>query len=190
MSPNSWFSQPVFIPSGDPETMNEPTLAYGGQLGIRFNYINPPRTALPTEASGGEDGTPKAYKLVRSDSTMSVAPYDGATAWFSDQSNNVVTTTVTTLGRGRVAGIFKGAVTPGNYCCVQVKGKAVIKFVDAPVANPTAAGLFVIPSATNGKADCLAAGTAATYPMLGRSAGVYNAPTATGLVDLDVPEVL
>ena len=23
--PNSWFSQPVFIPGGDPEQMNEPT---------------------------------------------------------------------------------------------------------------------------------------------------------------------
>ncbi len=189
MSPNSWFSQPVYIPGGDPETMNEPTLQYGGQLGVRFNYINPPRSAPGADGSG-EDGRPKAFKLVKTDSTMSVAPFDGATAWFSDQTNTVVTTTVATLGRGRVAGIFKSAVTPGYYCCIQVKGLATVKFVDAPVAAPTAAGLIVVPSATNAKADCLAAGTAASYPPLGRSAGVYNGAAATGLVDLDVPEVL
>lgn len=190
MSPNGWFSQPVYIPSGDPETMNEPSLLYGGQLGIRFNYQNPPRIANPGETNTGEDGLPKAYKLVKTDSSMAVAPYDGAVAWFSDQANNVVTTIVTTLGRGRVAGIFKGAVTPGNFTCVQVKGKGAVKFVDAPTAAPTAAGLLVIPSATNGKADCLAAGSAATYPLIGRSAGTLQGGTAMALVDIDVPEVL
>lgn len=192
MSPNAWFSQPVFIPGGDPEAMNEPTLAYPGQLGIRFSYINPPRG--PVTESGttatGETGVPKTFKVVRTDSSMSVAPYDGAVAWFSDQANNVVTTTVTTLGRGRVAGVFKNSVTPGYYTCIQVKGKGKVKMVDAPTAVPTAAGLFVIPSATNGKADCLAANTAATYPPIGRSAGIYDAANAEVIVDIDVPEVL
>jgi hypothetical protein len=192
MSPNGWFSQPVYIPGGDPEAMNEPNLLYGGQLGIRFNYQNPPRTVIGAESSAvtAEDGLPKAFKVVKTDSSMSVAPYDGAVAWFSDQGLNVVTTTVTTLGRGRVAGVFKNAVTPGNYCCIQVKGKGQVKFVDSPTAAPTAAGLLVIPSATNGKADCLAAGTAATYPIIGRSAGTLIGGTAAAIVDIDVPEVL
>jgi hypothetical protein len=194
MSPNSWFSQPVYIPGGDPEAMNEPSLLYPGQLGIRFSYINPPRT-IPTDAAqvtpdAQEAGFPKSFKLVKTDSTMAVAPYDGAVAWFSDQANNVVTTTVTTLGRGRVAGVFKNAVTPGNFTCIQVKGKAQVKFVDAPTAVPTAAGLIVIPSATNSKADCLAAGSAATYPPLGRSASGLFGGTSVAIVDLDVPEVL
>lgn len=192
MSPNSWFSQPVFIPSGDPESMNEPTLAYPGQLGIRFNYTNPPRT-IPADSSAmdaGEAGFPKAFKLVRTDSSMTVAPFDGAVAWFSDQANTVVTTTVTTLGRGRVAGIFKNAVTPGYYTCIQVKGKGQVKFIDGVTAAPTIAGLIVIPSATAAKADCLAAATAATYPPIGRSAGVYDATNARAIVDIDVPEVL
>jgi hypothetical protein len=50
-----------------------------------------------------------------------------------------------------------------------------------------ATGLFVIPSATAGKADCLAAASAATYPVLGLSASVMD-PNAEGIVDLDVPE--
>lgn len=192
MSPNGWFSQPVYIPGGDPENMNEPSLLYPGQLGIRFSYINPPRS-IPADSqtlATGEDGLPKTFKLVKTDSTMSVAPYDGAVAWFSDQANNVVTTTVTTLGRGRVAGVFKNSVTPGYYTCVQVKGKGKVKFIDSPTAAPDATGKFVIPSATNSKADCLAAGSAATFPPIGRSAGALQGGTSEAIVDIDVPEVL
>jgi hypothetical protein len=194
MSPNSWFSQPVYIPGGDPEAMNEPSLLYPGQLGIRFNYMNPPRTVIGAESSAlttGEDGMPKAFKLVKTDSSMSVAPYDGAVAWFTDQGQYVVTTSPTTLGRGRIAGVFKTNVTPGYYTCIQVKGKGKVKFIDAVVVgNVTAAGNFVIPSATAGKADVIAAGTAATYPTIGRTAGTLQGGSSEAIVDIDVPEVL
>ena len=109
--------------------------------------------------------------------------------WWSNQAVYRVTTTVTALGRGRVAGVFKNAVTPGNYCCVQQSGISVVKFIDAVTSAPDATGKIVIPSSTNAKADCLAAGTAATYPVLGRSAGTYNAAAAECLVDLDVQPV-
>lgn len=186
MSPSGWFNQPAYIPGGNPETMNEPTLSRAGQLGIRFNFINPPRSV---GSDALEDGSPKAFQLVQSDSSMSVNPYDGAVAWWSNQYLYRVTTSPTALGRGRVAGVFKTAVTPGNYCCVQFGGRGLVKFVDAPTAVPTAAGLLVIPSGTAGKADCLAAGSAATYPILGRSASAYNGADATALVDLDVADV-
>lgn len=187
MSPNSWFSQPVFIPGGDPEQMNEPTLAYGGQLGIRFSYQNPLRVA-PTANS--EEGQPKSYQLVQSDSSMSVAPYDSAVAWWANRTGYLVTTNAGTPGRGQVAGIFKTAVTPGNFCVVQQKGIGAVKIIDAPTAAPTAAGLHVIPSTTNSKADVVAAGTAYTYPRIGRTMGAMNAGDNTCLVDLDVPEVM
>lgn len=183
--PNSWFQQAVFLPGGSPETMNEATLLYPGQLGIRFNFIQPPR-GTPSGTTGV--GTPKAYKLVGTDSTMSVAPYDGATAWYSNQANNIVTTTVTTLGRGRVAGVFRTAVTPGYYTCIQVGGLGGVKLTDGSAAA-TAAGEFVIPSATNGKAEVVAAGTAATYPPLGRGAGMLDLAARVALVDLNVAEV-
>jgi hypothetical protein len=186
MSPTGWFSQPVYIPGGDPEGMNEASLSYPGQLGIRFSYIDPPR-AVSSGITG--EGTPKAYKLVKTDSTMSVTPYNGAVAWFSNQAQNLVTTTVTTLGRGRVAGVFKNAVTPGYYTCIQVKGLGRVKLTDASAAA-TAAGEFVVPSATNAKAEVVAAGTAATYPPLGRGAGMLDVAAREALVDLDVAEVL
>lgn len=192
MSPNSWFSQPVFLPGGDPEAMNEPTLAYPGQLGIRFSFTNPMRGVGVESAAlnTGEDGQPKTFKLVKTDSSMAVAPYDGAVAWFQNQATYVVTTSVTALGRGRIAGVFKNAVTPGNFTCIQVKGKAQVKFIDTvTVGNVTAAGNYVIPSATDSKADVIAAGSAPLYPTLGRTAGALQAG-ALAIVDLDVPEVL
>jgi hypothetical protein len=185
--PNGWFSQPVYLTGGDPENVNDAVLQYPGQLGIRFSYITPPRSA-PSDTTG--QGTAKTYKLVKTDSTMATAPYEGAVAWFSNQAQHVVTTALTALGRGRLAGVFRCSVTPGNYTCVQVKGLGTVKFVDAPTAAPTDDGFFVIPSGTVAKADCLAAGSAATYPAIGRSAGALIGGTALGLVDIDVPEVL
>lgn len=184
--PNSFFNQAIFLPGGDPEAVNEASLLYPGQLGNRFRFINPPRSA-PNNTTGA--GTSKAYQLVKTDSTMTVAPYSGAVAWFANQAQYLVTTTAATPGRGRVAGIFRNAVTPGNYTCIQVGGLGTVKMIDAVTAAPTVAGLIVVPSSTNAKADTLAAGSAATYPIIGRTAGAYDAPAATALVDIDVPEV-
>jgi hypothetical protein len=181
--PNNWGMQPVFLQSGDPEQENTPTLAYPGQLGMRFTVIQPTRSA-----PGAESGRSKTYQIVKTDSTMTVAPFVGAVAWWSDKTGYVVTTTVTTLGRGRIAGVFQNAITSGNYGCIQTGGPATVKFIDAVTAAPTVAGLFVIPSATNAKADCLAAASAPTYPPLGVSAGVYDATNTVGVVDLDVPQ--
>jgi hypothetical protein len=181
--PIGWGSQPVFLESGDPESENNAALSYPAQLGIRFTVNQPSRTT-----PGAEAGRSKTYQFIRTDSTMTVAPFLGAVAWWADKTQYLVTTTVTTLGRGRIAGVFQNAITPGNYGCVQVKGPATVKFVDGVAAAPTAAGLQVIPSATNAKADTLAAGTAATYPTLGVTAGAYNASDATAVVDLNVPD--
>lgn len=183
MSPNRWEQPAVYLQSGDPETENASSLYAPGLLGARFTVIQPSRST-----PGAEDGRSKRYQLIRTDSTMSVAPFRGAVAWWSDKTQYLVTTSPTALGRGRIAGVFQNAITPGNFGCVQVEGPATVKFIDAVTAAPTAAGLFVIPSATAGKADTLAAGTAATYPTLGVTAGTYNAPAAEAVVDLNVPE--
>jgi hypothetical protein len=188
--PNRESLPPVYLQSGDPEREAVSTLHAPGTLGSRFTVIQPTRTP-----PGPEDGRAKTYQLVQTDSAMTVAPFKGAVAWWSDKTKYLVTTTVTTLGRGRIAGVFQNdesqfPITPGQYTCVQIKGPASVKFVDAPTAAPSAAGLFVIPSATNGKADCLAAGSAATFPPLGVSAGALQGGTALAIVDLDVPETV
>jgi hypothetical protein len=181
--PNNHEMGPVYLQSGDPEAENNLVLAYPGQLGMRFTVIQPTRSP-----AGAEDGRSKTYQLIRTDSTMTVAPFRGAVAWWSDKTQYLVTTSVTALGRGRIAGVFQNAITKGWYGCIQTKGPATVKFIDAVASAPTAAGLWVIPSATDGKADTIAAGSALTYPLLGVTAGVYNASAAEGVVDLNVPE--
>lgn len=175
--PNNIRIQPLYLPNGgDPAQLNVPTLAQPGMLGGSATIVDP-----------ADSTRSKTFQLVKSDSTMSVAPYNGAVAWWVSQAEYLVTTAAT--NRGRRAGVFLMAVTPGNYCCIQTAGRhAAVKFIDAVTAQPTTAGLFVIPSATAGKADCLAAGTAATYPPLGVTAGAYDAASATAAVDLDVPQ--
>lgn len=137
-------------------------------------------------------GRQKEYRCVKLDSTMTVNPYDGAVAWWANRALGTVTTSPTTLGRGAVAGVFcKTPSTLVNRAVyVQTKGlKTNVKFVDAPTAAPSAARLHVIPSATAAKADCLAAGSAPTYPILGYSAGTINAGDQTAAVDLNVSDI-
>lgn len=180
---NNIRNQPMYLQSGDPESENAVTLLYPGMIGSRLTVRQP-----STGAVGIEAGRAKTYQLVQTDSSMAVAPFQGAVAWWADKTKYLVTTTVATLGRGRIAGVFQNAITPGNYGCIQVQGPAIVKFVDAPTAAPSAAGLFVIPSATAGKADCIAAGTASTYPVLGLSAQAILGADSTAVVELDVPE--
>jgi hypothetical protein len=171
--------QTMYLPQGgNPEEVNITTLMHPGLLGGRF--INP-------SAEGN-----KEYQLVKVDSTATgspVPPYDGATAWWTDKDAYMVGTAAAgPLGRGSVAGRFTFAAALGNYTCIQTEGRGTVKVIDAPTAVGAADGRFVIPSATNGKADILGAGTAATYGPLGRCASTINPGDNTVEVDLDVPE--
>lgn len=183
MSP-SRFEQPAYyLQSGDPETENVATLAYPGQLGIRFTIIHPQRAV-----TGVEEGRSKRYQLIRTDSTMTVAPFKGATAWWADKAQYLVTTNAT--NRNRVAGVFQNAITPGNFGCVQIEGPATTKLLDADMAA-VAIGDYIIPSATNAKATRVAVGTAPTHTPMGQVAGPaisLDPPSATAVVDLNIPE--
>ena len=183
MSPNRWEMPAIYVSTGDPETVNDATPAYKGQVGMRYT-IKQPTSSQP----GAEAGRSKRYQYVQTDSTMTVAPFASAVAWWADKTKYMVTTSPTALGRGRIAGVFQNAITPGYFGFVQIEGPGLVKFIDAVAVAPSAVGLFVIPSATAGKADTLAAGTAASYPALGVTAGAYNAAEATAVVDLNVPE--
>jgi len=181
--PNNYVQQGVFLTPGDPNSMDDAKLYAPGTLGARFIVKQP-----TSGAAGAVASRFKGYQIVQTDSTMGVGSFPGAVGWWSDKTKYLVTTDPTKLGRGRVAGVFNNASVKGNFTCIQWLGPCTVKFVDAPVAAPTAAGLIVIPSATAAKADCLAAGSSATYPQLGYSAGALNAGDQTAIVDLDVPE--
>jgi hypothetical protein len=209
--PNRWDQPALFLASGDPETENTPVLQYPGQLGARITIKQPPGGPSgpfpPTAAGTSQTAVSanaanrfKTYQLVQTDSSAAVAPFPNAVAWWSDKSKYLVTTSASKLGRGRVAGRFPGkslneggsgqSITPGYYGCIQTHGPGVLKFINAPTSTPDDTGKYVTPSATDGAADCIAAGTASTYPILGYSAGTFDATNVQCLVDLDVPETV
>jgi hypothetical protein len=74
----------VFLQSGDPENEDVSTLYAPGTLGARFTVKQPSRSAAGVEA-----GREKKYQLVRTDSSMTVAPYPGATVQISRMGTNV-----------------------------------------------------------------------------------------------------
>lgn len=182
MSPNAWEQNAVYLQSGNPEMEDTPTLHAPGLLGARFTVVHP-----TSRATGALAGRSKRYQLVKTDSTMSVGPYPGAVAYWSDKSQYLVTTVNTNLNA--VAGIFNNLSTKGNYTCVQVGGPGYVKMVDA---DATAAVVTdqVVGSATVGKANRVATGTAPATVALGRVSTPLTklASEARVLVDLDVPE--
>jgi hypothetical protein len=187
MSPSRYEQPTVYLQSGDPEGENVPSLAYPGQLGIRFTMVSPQR-AVPAAFAGRS----KRYQLVKTDSTMTVAPFPGATAYWGDKTQYIVTTTSPTVaaGRNRIAGKFSNGVTPGNFTCVQFEGPGVVKLIDTVTQGNVVPGAYVIPSSTNGKADVVATVTAPIQTPLGIVASplTYNAASQEVVVDLNVPE--
>lgn len=173
--PNNNTQQTAYLQSGDPRTENlDPTL-YAGQLGIHLTIVDP------------ETGQACEFQRVRVDSVMDVAPSEGAVAWWLNAAGGyVVTTDVSVAGRGNVAGVFNNAPDLGNDTFIQLEGPTDVLGVDSPTAAFSAAGLIVIPSGTDAKADCLAAGTAASYPQLGVSAGAQDGTTKLAAVNLNV----
>src|SRR5260221_1590107 len=160
---NNLRNQPMYVQSGNLETENIPISAgavdpYPGMLGSEVTV-----NAL-TGATGTQPG--RTYKRIQVDSTATVTPFPGAVAYWSDKTKALVTTAAT--NRGRVAGVFRNAIGLGNIGFIQKTGPcAGVKIIDAPTATPSIAGLIVIPSATAGKADVLAAGAAAAHPPPG-----------------------
>lgn len=172
--PNNINQQTVYLQSGQPQSENRPPDGYsGGQIGSYF-------VIAPEPGGDPENNQALGWRLVQADSVMDVAPTRGAVAWWLNRSKFLVTTDVSAAGRGNVAGVFQGSVDLGNICCVQQEGLAQVQPEGSPTAAPTTAGLIVIPGANDAKADVLAAGSAATYPPLGVSAGATSS-VETGL---------
>lgn len=166
-----------FIQDGDPMGSNESTLQYPGELGLE-------------SIAKCNDGIDRTMQRVQNDSAPAVAVTAGMVAWWVTEHPSYRVTPAAAQaggGRGRVAGIYPCVVSTDYYTLIVKKGQATpVLFVDAPTAAPDATGLFVVPSATNGKADCLAAGSAPTYPPIGKTVGAQDGTTKLANVDVDV----
>lgn len=177
----------VWVSSGDPETSVDGVLRDPGQLG-QYVTVKQPSANPP----GVELGRDKTYRYVGTDSSMTVAPFKGAVAFWQDKSQFKTTTAAT--NRNARAGVYQNpagtAWPPGHWGFIQTGGPAVVKFVDAPTATPNVAGRVVIPSATAGKADCLAVGTAPTHVTLGQVGLTpqWDAAAVEAIVELEIPD--
>jgi len=180
----------VYLQSGDPEKENTPVLHAPGLLGARFTLAHPTGRQQPPPTS-----RTKRYQLVKTDSTMTVAPYPGAVAYWADQSQYLVTTSRTNLNA--VAGVFGGlqvggtiGYTPGNYTCVQFDGPAYVKLENADSTAAVAGDQVIGSSSTDGKGARVAAGTAPGSIALGVVASPITRMASEGrvLVNLNVPE--
>lgn len=186
MSPNAWDQNAVYLQSGDPEREDTPTLHAPGLLGARFTMVTPVSRASGAAANPTQARS-KRYQLVKTDSTMTVSPFPGATAYWADKAQYLTTTVNTNLNA--VAGVYNNLVTKGNYTCVQIGGPCMVKVVDADTAG-SAVGESIIGSATVGKGTKVAVGTAPTHVPFGRVSNpkAMLASEARVMVDLDVPE--
>lgn len=188
--PNDQRIQPMFLgTTGDPESAFFDTLPNPGALGGKVTVQQ--QGPRGSGAGQAENYRSKTYQLVQGDSSMTTAPFPGAVMWWKDRSKYMVSTSPTATARGNIAGVVgnpSDASSPGKgqYFFVQTEGPATVKHVDSPAGGAYAVGDSVIPSATDGKADRTAAGTAPTYPTLGLCARVTNG-NAEILVDLAVP---
>lgn len=173
--------QTIYMDTGDPDTVDVTTLYKPGELGMSISRNN------------------REYQLVQCDTGATSATGIGVVAatqlaFWKDKSTYLVTNDRTqALGgqgaanehRNFVAGIFRAAITAGNFCFVLKRGQDinVLSAAGTYVAGETA----VANTGSNADITRLAAGTAPTTQMVGIIKGVVAGGVAP--VDVHIPEV-
>lgn len=134
---------------------------YYGQLGARLFLGTTTALALSDTAVGTlYEGI---YQYVQLLATATAAPLRGALVVWSSRDNFVVTTDVTATTLNSVAGVLINVPTKGNYCFIQVFGKASVLFKATTTKTTPAIGDVVYVDATPANdCDVLADATALT----------------------------
>lgn len=174
-SPIAYFS------TGSPVTDEYPTtytygngtnLPYPGMLGMIVEF---------------DQGTPGArnicqFQLVKAASA--ITPAEGDVLYWSAKTTFTVTTAVTANSLAGIAPALMAAAA--SYFWMVIKGDDNVHLVNSPTNTP-AAGTFVIPTATAGRADTItAAATYAGFPQIGIALGA----AASSLVNtrINIPD--
>ena len=157
-----FFADPKFVTNTDVDNANLITAlplqlasADVGLGALRFQY---------------DPGTPGGMRVLRYVKVHadSAAVANGTPLMWTDTLQTTVSTVVATGNRNFPAGVGIGTITAGNKGWIQCLGyhSAVITNGDDEIAK----GDSVIYSATDGKVDSVAAGTASTYKIVGIAA--------------------
>lgn len=125
-----------------------------------------------------------AYVLTKSGSTT--APAVGLPAFWYDRSNATVTPDLATGEGGDLAGFYLGAPTKGNYCFIQVAGKANV-YMKTPITKATPVdGDMVFIDVSTVEGDVIADATNITAPILKLKVGIIQGTVTAGAVNLVV----
>jgi hypothetical protein len=143
------------------------TVNYGsqGDLGKRLILTEAEMTASGSlyVLSTGQQLYGGIYQLVQVDSGATAANISAGRAAFllttatsgatgSGATGYVVTDEANTLALTQIIGVFLNAVTPGNFCFVQVHGRAPVKY-RATVTATTAGSAIMLTGAGDGTFD-------------------------------------
>jgi len=177
--PNANRSLGIYVPTGNPDTVNVSSLYRQGELGTAYDYND------------------RAYQIVQLDSGATVANAVGVVAanqlaFWKDKDKYLVTNDKRfaiggpTSGVNQIAGIFRNAATAGNYCHILQRGDYI------PVAShtsPDAIGEYAVGDTT---ADVnriigINVGTAPTHQAIGVARTVVSANVT--YVDVDIPNI-
>lgn len=188
--PNSNRQQTIWLPQGTPDETNISTTDWDsvagqrGQLGMVHEYNNRTYQRVKLD-SGATSATPTgavaandlAFWRYQGDST--VQPYTVT----NDRRFAMNLTEATAAYANFVAGIFRLAVTAGQYCDILVKGSN-IAVPDG--GNTFAAGEMVFAELDSAAAvDRVAVGSDTVYLCLGRARGAASGGNVN--VDIDIP---
>lgn len=178
--PNINRDQTVYVPTGDPDTWHSDTLQRPGELGKAYDWND------------------RTYQRVKLDSGATAANTVGVVAanqlaFWKDKSAYLVTNdkrfallnAVANSFANNVAGVFRHAVTAGEYCDILIRGRNIAAAAVAGVDG----GEQVIADVTADTAsvDSVAVGTAVTYQKLGVVR--TNVSNSVAYVDFDIPNV-
>lgn len=179
--PNIIRSQPVYLFTGDPDTVNVASLYAPGELGVQF------------------ESNDKGYQIVQCDSGATAATPAGAVAandlaFWVNKSPGVYRVTnderfaiggqTANAWRNQVAGIFRNAVTAGYYCCILKRGSNIAVKSD----GNGGVGQTAVADGTAGASQVgtVAVGTASTYVPVGIMRGSASGGNIN--VDVNIPD--
>ena len=156
----------AYVPTGNPDTVNDESLYAGGELGVAYDYRD------------------RTYQIVKLDSGASSQAGAALAAnqllYWHDKAKYIVTNAINAAqggaygGRTAVAGVLRNAATAGYYIHMLIRGR------DIPILCATGAGgelkgEQVVADTTTASVVGVAVATAITVPLIGVASRVSTA---------------
>lgn len=157
-----------YLITGNPDTINVTEPYAPGQLGGSFDLNDKTYTVVQLD-SGATSATPTGVVAANQ-----VAFWKSKTNRLVTNDSRVAIGGQTTSGwRNEVAGIFRNAVTPGNYTCILTNGHNI------PVKGQSGSGPY-------GIGDVVVAGTTASPTIINVAAGTAPTCITVGVARADI----